>query len=217
MTPDERVHQEIWWVLQRIKEEIFVTEKGKLVKYELIYAIGGSAPSIERQKNIIFKLQEWRAVKIVREPGLGLRGVGRKWFKLKILQPKFDGICEKYQTPQSSNHPFCMIKKDRGYLKFGKYGKKVKIGKKDSRPFRLLEYLLETLGVARTVDTVFEVIKLPNDKNDPLLNEWNTVMTRKVELIQFAIKELQKRKKLQGKIKFEFNETKTQVMAKFLG
>ncbi len=110
--------------------------------------------------------------------------------------------------------PYCMVENGWGYLKFGKFGKKKRIGKPKSRPFRLLQCLLEPLGATRTVDSVFETIRLPKDKDDSILSGWNTSQTRKVEIIKNTIKELQKKNKLEGKIIFEFNDINTQVMAR---
>ncbi|MDO8569999.1 MAG: hypothetical protein Q7R97_00240 [Candidatus Daviesbacteria bacterium] len=120
------------------------------------------------------------------------------------------------QTETTKNPPYCVVEKGVGYLKFGKYGNKRKIGGEKTRHFRLLQALLSPLGVAKTVDSVFESIKLSKDQTDTRLSNWNTGKTRKVELIEFAIKELQKGNKLDSKIRFEFDDTKTQIMAKFL-
>lgn len=111
---------------------------------------------------------------------------------------------------------YCVVENGWGYLKFGKFGKKKKIGKPKSRPFRLLQCLLEPLETARTIDSVFEAIRLPKDKDDSRLNGWSTSQTREIEIIKNTIKELQKGNKLEGKIIFEFNETNTQVMARLI-
>jgi len=113
--------------------------------------------------------------------------------------------------------PYCVVEKGWGYLKFGKFGKKKRIGKPKSRPFRLLQCLLEPLGTARMVDAVFEAIRLPKDKDDFRLSGWNTERTRKIEIIKNTIKELQKGNKLEGKIIFEFGEMNTQVKAQLTG
>ncbi len=118
--------------------------------------------------------------------------------------------------PLSVGTPYCVVENGLGYLKFGKHGKKKKIGKASSRHFRLLQTMLSPVGVSKTTEVVFEAIRLLKDKNDTRLSDWNTSATRKVELIEYAIKELQKGNKLEGKIKFEFNNTKTQLKAKLL-
>ena len=113
--------------------------------------------------------------------------------------------------------PYCIVENGWGYLKFGKFGKKKKIGKPKSRPFHLLQCLLEPLETARTVDSVFEAIRLSKDKDDSRLSGWNTSQTRKIEIIKNTIKELQKGNKLEGKIIFEFNEVNTKLMARPTG
>ena len=61
-------------------------------------------------------------------------------------------------------------------------------------------------GVQKTIEGVFEAIRKPKDKNDAILNDYGTKKQRMLELIGFAIKELQKNKKLQGKLKYKSSE-----------
>ena len=70
--------------------------------------------------------------------------------------------------------------------------------------------------MAKTVDAVFEAVRLPKDENDTKLSDFSTSGNRKIELIEYAIKELQKGNKLEGKIKFEFGPNKTTIKAKTL-
>jgi hypothetical protein len=128
-----------------------------------------------------------------------------------------DNSTETSSQQTIGSHPYCVVESGWGYLKFGKFGKKKKIGQARSRPFRLLQCLLEPLGVAKTVDSVFEAIRLPKDKGDSGLNSWSTAQTRQVEIIRNTIKELQKGNKLDGKIIFEFNEAGKQIMARLIG
>jgi len=119
---------------------------------------------------------------------------------------------------QDSKRPFCIIENNFGYLKFDKYGEKIKIGTPKSRHFRLLEYLLELFGKAKTTEAVYEWIKLPKDKKDSDLSGWDNYKkhNRQVIIIQNTIKELQKDNKLRGKLAFEFDDTKTKIWIKFL-
>ena len=64
---------------------------------------------------------------------------------------------------------------------------------------------------------MFEAIRLSKDKDDSRVTGWNTLQTRKAEIITNTIKELQKENKLEGKIKLEFNEEKTQIMVRLTG
>lgn len=118
---------------------------------------------------------------------------------------------DKDKTKKTTGRPFCIIEAGIGYFKFYKEGKKIKIGGQSTRHFRLLQCLCEPVGVAKTIDSVFEAIRLPRDKQDERLNDDYLAKNRKTELIQYAIKELQKNKDLQGKLKFKFNNTKTTV------
>jgi len=117
-----------------------------------------------------------------------------------------------------NSRPYCIIEGKWGYLKFGKYGEKIKIGGPESRHFRLLQCLLEPLGSAKTVEAVFDSIRLPKDKNDSDLSGYDSYRRkgRQVTLIESAIKELQKENKMRGKLKFEFDDTKTKLWIKYI-
>lgn len=121
------------------------------------------------------------------------------------------------EIENGANKPHCMIEKSMGYLKFGKYGLKKKIGRADGRPFKFLQAAIEPLGVYKSVDAIMTVIWTEKDSRDPRLTNPNTAKTRKVEIIQNScIKELQKGNKLDGKIKFEFNDSETQLRARLM-
>lgn len=109
--------------------------------------------------------------------------------------------------------PYCISEGSLGYLKFSKHGKKTKIGSKDSRHFRLLQCLFSPINVYKTVDSVFEAIRLPKDNDDSRLMEYSTSSTRKCDIISYAIKELQKGNKLEGKITVSFDPSKTKIKA----
>jgi len=104
------------------------------------------------------------------------------------------------------------IEKDIGYLRLKKQGPKIRIGECNSRHFRLFQFLSSPFDTARTIDSVFDAIKLSKDKNDQMLSSYNVhqSINRKIDLIKYAIKEFQKIKELQGKFKFELDrEQKT--------
>ena len=140
------------------------------------------------------------------------------WGNFNILKDisNLDAEIIKKSFQEKGQLPFCIEEGGVGYLKFGKYGKKKKIGRVNSRHFRLLNTLLSPIGVFRTVDSIFEEIKIPKDTNDSLLSDWNNEKTRKIQLIKYTIKELQKNNKLEGRIEFEFNKNNTQIRAKLL-
>jgi len=95
-----------------------------------------------------------------------------------------------------------------GYFKFYKQGENIKIGGVGTRHFRLLQFLCSPANSAKTVDTVFDAIKKPSDKNDQVLTGFNShqIYQRKLDLIKYAIKELQKNKKVQKRLKFELDQ-----------
>lgn len=97
ITPEQKFYQEIWWLLQEIKEEILAFGEGKPIKYNVVKLVAAGIPSQERQKNLLHRLQEWKAIKIVNESPPEWKSNGKHWFELKILQPKFNKIYKKYE------------------------------------------------------------------------------------------------------------------------
>jgi len=96
MTPQEKLNIQIWEVLQDIKEEYLVTEKGKPVKYKIPNVIGAGIIPKERRKKILYKLQEQGAFKI-QYNSRGVR-VGRDdLFYLFIKRPTFDKVYKNYK------------------------------------------------------------------------------------------------------------------------
>jgi len=140
--------------------------------------------------------------------------------KFYSLEPSFQKIKqeEKGDSNESTQlkkdgNPFCEVINGTGYLRFNKHGEKIKIGGRKTRHFKLLQFLLDPIGVYKTIESVFEKIQLPKDTNDQRLWDANTGKTAKITIIQNSIKELQKDRKLKGKIIFTFNAKKTQIKA----
>ena len=97
-------------------------------------------------------------------------------------------------------------------------GKKIPIGGIESRHFRLLRSLCEpNFGIHKTLDTVFEAIRLPKDSKDSRLNDVALKRLRVMEIIGYAVKELQKNEELQGKLKYKYNDAKTQMWVELEG
>jgi hypothetical protein len=114
--------------------------------------------------------------------------------------------------------PFCVIDGKWGYLKFNKYGKKIKISGSGSQPFRLMECLTEPFGTAKMVDTVFEAIREGvKHKNKSGVYSSGIDKAKKITLIEFVIKEIQKGNKLQNKLEFKWDELKTKVWLVYMG
>jgi hypothetical protein len=101
----------------------------------------------------------------------------------------------------STQKPSLVEEDGVGYFKFYKQGEKIPVGKVGTRKYRLLATLMNPLGVAKTVDSVFEAIRLLKDESDGRLRDDYLSQTRKLERIEFTIKELQKIPGLRGKIR----------------
>jgi hypothetical protein len=133
-------------------------------------------------------------------------------FKIK-LNKKTETSTETENIPQknTSIKPFLITEKRKGYLKFTKNGEKIFIGNTDTRKFRLLKVLMEpidTLGTARNIDIVFEAIKLLKDKDNVILKDNYLKKNKQISIIEYTIKELQKIRKLQGRLHFVFDNGK---------
>lgn len=141
------------------------------------------------------------------------RRIEKAQFKKEIIEE-----IEGKKKTQDGKKPFCIVENNWGYLKFDKYGEKIKIGTPKSRHFRLLECLLEPFGKAKTIEVVFDWIKLLKDKKDSDLSGWDNYKkkNRQIVIIQNAIKELQKGNKLRKKLAFEFDDIKTKIWIKSL-
>ena len=92
-----------------------------------------------------------------------------------------------------------------------KQGEKIPVGKVGTRKYRLLATLIEPLGVAKTVDSVFDAIRLSRDESDGSLRDDYFSQTPKLERIEFTIKELQKIPGLRGKIRLGITGDKRSV------
>ena len=133
---------------------------------------------------------------------------------LKGLKTYYNLLKEKV-----ASRPYCEIREGWGYLKFGERGEEVKIGKAGFQPFKLLESLIEPrVGLAKSVDTVFEAIRENIKYKSKTTGVYNPLdRTQKINLIKYTIKELQKGKKLKGKLKFKWNEMKSKIWLEYTG
>jgi len=101
MTPEEKFNREIWYVLRRIKEKAFYVLSESPIEYKIKYdQFKGSEliPSPENEEQIIRKLEELKAIKIIKEEFYPHdEYIGTFFSNLQLLQPKFDEIYKKYQ------------------------------------------------------------------------------------------------------------------------
>lgn len=143
---------------------------------------------------------EYRAWEIIK----ARQGVVTAPTETKLPPPDKEALTD---TPAK---PYTLTEIGKGYFKFHKQGEKILIGSSRSRHFKLLQTLCEPrFGVQKNIDAVFEAIRLPKDKGDSRLVDYNPQRhTRMVELVEFAKKELQKNEKLQGKIRYRADTQK---------
>jgi hypothetical protein len=114
--------------------------------------------------------------------------------------------------------PYCETAKGWGWLKFSLNSEPIKIGKPNSQAFRLLQSLTEPFGIAKSVESVFEAIRENvKAKNKTGVYTSYTDKGKKLELLRYAIKELQKDHKLQGRLEFKFDELKNHIHLEYTG
>jgi hypothetical protein len=118
---------------------------------------------------------------------------------LNIIKPELSKI---------KLNPKLVTQNGVGYLKFSNQDKKIKIGGIGTRKYRLLEILIEPLGVARTIESIFENIGISRDKVDSRLRDTYLSKERKREIIEYAMKELQKIEGLKSRVKLGFSNNK---------
>lgn len=113
MTTEEKFNQDVWLILQKIKEKYLATPKKQPPQPENIY-LGVYADNTKphgveiwihngdkfnQQRNIIHKLKEQGVLKILDETRGDFNWEGTR-FILKILQPKFDEVYREYEKSQ---------------------------------------------------------------------------------------------------------------------
>ncbi len=108
------------------------------------------------------------------------------YYKIRVRINK-----RKFRMPSQEKKPFipyCVEEKGTGYLKFHKNGKKIRISRNTSNPYKLLHFLIDPFGAARTIDAIYKILtKRKNEATDEYLG-----LNRKITTIRNTIKELQK-------------------------
>jgi len=97
MTPEEKFNQEVWWILQEIKKEQLATPKGERVEFNIRQPDkSGIIPLVERQRKLLYKLQELGVLKVeIGDAFYTLFDEPKKYF-LSICQQKFDKFYKKW-------------------------------------------------------------------------------------------------------------------------
>ena len=72
MTPEEKINQERWCALQKIKKEYLRTKTGEPIEYWVNFNfVGGRGPTGKDEVKTLEKLEELRAIKILNPGGTG--------------------------------------------------------------------------------------------------------------------------------------------------
>ncbi len=221
---DSKIEKDTLTVLSKIKNLLAYTDtKEKIFSYNDytdLVPLEYSIISEKTEQIILERLEKIGIIKIkirpmfINSPGYGSLAIE----SIEIIEKEFEKFYNKYTGKHVEKviKPDLKIEKNIGYLKFYKEGPKIKIGNIKSRHYRLLQFLTDPLGTAKTIDSVFESIALPKDKKDQYLNDDYLDKQNKIKIIKFTMKELQKKKGLTGKIILEFYEKKSSVALKLI-
>lgn len=121
---------------------------------------------------------------------------------------------------QHKTKPHLIDERGCGFLIVGSgKSKKVKIGRVSAKPFRLLQSLFEPrLGLAKTIDAVYEAIRSQTSKDSATVNEPYLGPLAKVEQIKNATRKLYTTLKIaghRGVLKFHIKDRKCWAEWKF--
>lgn len=133
-------------------------------------------------------------------------------FKIKNLSLFAPYYQESNNKPQkiipnnSECKAFCEGK--NGFFQFNKHSKRIPIGKNNTRTYKLLNTMSEPyFGIKKTIDTIFESIKIDKDKTNSALNNGYLSNKEKIKIIKNTIKELQKIDGVRGKLNYIFENS----------
>lgn len=115
--------------------------------------------------------------------------------------------------------PRLVVTKGIGYLQLFDRDLKRRIAGAKTRQFLLVKVLFSPANKLdagyspnfQSHERVYEAIALPKDKRNNLLKEPATERTTKCDIIEYAIKEIQKNKKLRGYLSFDWNDGKVRM------
>lgn len=109
MTPEEKFNQDVWWILQEIKKDDYLTPKGQRIEFLLRILpntksirrkdVDYGFPQKEVQKKLLFKLQEWEALEAEPVDDLFRNSYifDPTIYRLTIKQPKFDELYRRFE------------------------------------------------------------------------------------------------------------------------
>lgn len=106
MTPEEKFYSEVWRLLKEIKEKYLATPKKQVPSPQNEYIHITKPHGVEiwlnygslfkLRKNIIYKLEEWKILKVLDETRGDFNYEGTR-FILKILQPRFNKVYQSWE------------------------------------------------------------------------------------------------------------------------
>lgn len=214
-----------------LSDEFLTAEQKKMLPFVLKHAYNSGAVSFDSPKSSAVISSE-PAMKFIEGENILIENLS----EFESYKANIDELCdfieregkEKFTDTtkpsadealiQDNPKPYTEVRGGMGYFKFYKQGGTIEIGKPKSRHYRLLDTLCNPhFGVHKTTDAIFDAIKLSKDKQDTKLNDYGLRKQRMLELIEFAKKELQKKKELQGKLKYQFDSQKNNMWLELEG
>jgi hypothetical protein len=200
----------------RVKAVNYLKDNGRIENFEI-----ENAPELPRWKRKItifvdrIKVDKFYTDLINKYDARVVVDMGQIYTETK--EQKNEPIKTDEQTADNTEKPYTIVKDGVGYFKLYKEGENIKIGKENTRHFKLLQCLTEpNFGIQKTIEAVFEAIKQPQDDNDTRLSGLASpaTKTRMLEIIEYTKKELQKIKKLKGKINYCMDNKKQKMWLK---
>jgi len=125
------------------------------------------------------------------------------WEKKKKERKKGEESEEKEKIKPSTFSKNCW-----GYFRFSEISKPIRVSQKNKKPFLLLQALCyPKFGAFKSSEGLFETIRTPKDTDG---TQWSdiTANSKKIEKIQYTIKELQGTRGLKGKLKYVWDNPK---------
>lgn len=108
MTPEDRVNEYIFFILNNIKEEVLLVGENEPLEYEFTRVVGAGIPSKDTEIKILRRLESYyKAIKI-NELKIPNWEAPRGYAKLKVVQPKFNKVYSEFlakeQPEEKPNH-----------------------------------------------------------------------------------------------------------------
>ena len=180
MNPYEKFNRDVWFVLQKIKEENLRTASGKPIEY--IVKFSGYQPPItlkpENEPKILKKIEELLAIQIIEKTESPSEyHVEAIFFYLKILQPKFDELYKKYEIANSPKGTKQWVKPILRKLENGKLPYK-----KDGLFYSLWKYANASRLTGKSLITFMDLAPLEGNPRFAIFEFLNSLQELKIEL-----------------------------------